>query len=306
MFYIILNLAAAIFAAYIAKIGIEYNKGNEKSKEISNLKMHPAELNLLVLDTNYLNRAILVTLLELFKNKNIEIIQYKKDSENEFTFILKNRENLLPHENAFVDAVFGDKKEVTTEDLLKEIGNGKEFFSKLKKWHESLENSLKEKDFYENKYKIKAKKIRLSSYIIFILGVISISNKALIGILGISSALVITLIGINMGIGKSDEANSIHHYYMNFLENAKKNTIERDLDEDELFSLIAMGITMKYFSPIYEKNLKYESVNLFSDYKNEFGGSSLDDCVLKSFNGFKKKTTKDNIDTNRMIFKISG
>lgn len=309
--WIILNIIGSLAAAYILKIGLDYNKGMENAAPVNYYDLDPSEINYLLKDVNYMNRAIVATLLDLYRKRNIDINPYSRPARKrnekdvaEYEFILLSTDNLSEHEVLFLNNIFDNKSKVTTDELTQLSMGSKEFLQKQAKWVNAIESSLVGKGFYGSGDAAKSSKIKILGVAIFALGLISVLKGQYIGLLSILMAMGSLLIGINMGMDKSGFGRSVHSYYEKVEESAMENSFGRALEDRELINLIAMGLTMKYFNPLYKSGPKSEIISPFSDFINESGGSELDDAVLRGFMGFTQKTREDTIDTNRVDFRL--
>ncbi len=309
--WIVLNLAAISAAAIIIRIGLSYNKGMENAAPINFSDLAPAEVNYLLKDINYMNRAIVSTILDLYRKGNIEINTYTRESrkKNEpkvfvYEFVLKNSNNLSEHDVLFLNNIFEKKNVVTTDELTQLALNEKEFLTKQSKWVNAIESSLVDKGFYGSGDEKNVRNIRMIGGLIFLIGIVSIINEQYIGLLTILISLGSLLVGINMGMNKSELGRSVHNYYEDVEKSALANNFDNKLGDRELINLIAMGITMKYFLPIYEDHGPSNIISPFTDFINESGGSRMDDAILRGFMGFLQTTRDDSIDTNRVDFRL--
>lgn len=307
----ILNIIAILTTIYVIKLGTDYNKGS--IEEFSIERLHPGEVNYLYKDINYLNRGILVTLLELMRRGKISIEEYTRESRNktledfvtEYKFALLDTSDLKDHERAFLRNIFVDEEVVTTDELTQRAISGSEFLKSQGNWSKSIENELGKLKLYgKGSNRELANKIKVLGLAIAILGIYSLIQQNLFGLVSIGASLPIFLIGINMGMEKSSKGRSLLNHYAHIEELAKQGKIKDNLSEQQLLELLALTVTMKYFLPIYENSNKYETIDLVVNSINEYGGSVFDDAILRGFMGFTAKTRDDTLDTNRIDYRL--
>lgn len=309
MIFIILNLILGIIGILAVFFGINYNK-NPKDK-ISSVKLLPSEINYLHKDMTYMNRGILSTLLDLKRRKKLEITKYTRESRNktledfviEYEFKLLNKEGLKNHELLFLDNIFKDKTLVTTDELTQRAIDGQEFLKEQGNWVNEIEKELKNMDIISSSKKNESNKLKVLGLISIIIGIISLINNQFTGLIGIAAAMPILLVSINMGMEKSPEGRYLLNYYNELEREAKSGNIQSQ-SEEELIELLAITLTMKYFSPIYEKSRDFETIDLVVDSINEYDGSYFDDAILRGFMGFTAKTRDDTLDTNRIDYRL--
>lgn len=309
MIFIILNLILGIIGILAVFFGINYNK-NPKDK-ISSVKLLPSEINYLHKDMTYMNRGILSTLLDLKRRKKIEITKYTRESRNktledfviEYEFKLLNKEGLKNHELLFLDNIFKDKTLVTTDELTQRAIDGQEFLKEQGNWVNEIEKELKNMDIISSSKKNESNKLKVLGLISIIIGIISLINNQFTGLIGIAAAMPILLVSINMGMEKSPEGRYLLNYYNELEREAKSGNIQSQ-SEEELIELLAITLTMKYFSPIYKKSRDFETIDLVVDSINEYDGSYFDDAILRGFMGFTAKTRDDTLDTNRIDYRL--
>lgn len=307
----ILNFLAVIAAIYVIKLGSDYNRG-DNSNQSFNKRLHPSEINYLYKDINYLNRAILVTLLELKRRGKIEIEKYVRESRNktledfvvEYRFSILDTTDLKEHEIIFIKNIFEDKDVITTDELTQRAINDSKFLSAQGDWSNYLESSLERQNLYEESNKGLSSKIKILGVVVVVIGVASLVRHNILGLVSIISALPIFLVGINMGIEKSNEGRTLLNHFTHLEEMAKKGSIKHNLEEEDLLELLALSLTMKYFLPIYQNSQKFDTINLVTESINEYGGSHLDDAILRGFMGFTAKTRDDTLDTNRIDYRL--
>lgn len=306
----ILNILAFLLGIYIVKKGIDHNK--TKALEINEETfLLPEELNYLYKDMTYLNRAIVVTLLDLYRRGKIDIEKYVRPSRNkskdfviEYKFKLLDFEDLKDHEIYFLQTLFEDEKETDTDKLSKRALFGKEFFQKQGNWSNLLEEELKNLNIFEDRYKKESNILKIIGLVALAIGAYSFVQEEILGLLSILAASGILLIGINLGIDKSEKGKELLNHYTE-LENKGKNfEYMENLSEKELINLLALSLTMKYFIPIYEQNENYKTIDLITDSINPYGGSYFDDAILRGFMGFTAETRDDTLDTNRIDYKL--
>lgn len=309
MIFIILNLILGIIGILAVFFGINYNK-NPKDK-ISSVKLLPSEINYLHKDMTYMNRGILSTLLDLKRRKKLEITKYTRESRNktledfviEYEFKLLNKEGLKNHELLFLDNIFKDKTLVTTDELTQRAIDGQDFLKEQGNWVNEIEKELKNMDIISSSKKNESNKLKVLGLISIIIGIISLINNQFTGLIGIAAAMPILLVSINMGMEKSPEGRYLLNYYNELEREAKSGNIQSQ-SEEELIELLAITLTMKYFSPIYEKSRDFETIDLVVDSINEYDGSYFDDAILRGFMGFTAKTRDDTLDTNRIDYRL--
>ena len=309
MIFIILNLILGIIGILAVFFGINYNK-NPKDK-ISSVKLLPSEINYLHKDMTYMNRGILSTLLDLKRRKKIEITKYTRESRNktledfviEYEFKLLNKEGLKNHELLFLDNIFKDKTLVTTDELTQRAIDGQEFLKEQGNWVNEIEKELKNMDIISSSKKNESNKLKVLGLISIIIGIISLINNQFTGLIGIAAAMPILLVSINMGMEKSPEGRYLLNYYNELEREAKSGNIQSQ-SEEELIELLAITLTMKYFTPIYENSRDFETIDLVVDSINEYDGSYFDDAILRGFMGFTAKTRDDTLDTNRIEYRL--
>lgn len=309
MIFIILNLILGIIGILAVFFGINYNK-NPKDK-ISSVKLLPSEINYLHKDMTYMNRGILSTLLDLKRRKKLEITKYTRESRNktledfviEYEFKLLNKEGLKNHELLFLDNIFKDKTLVTTDELTQRAIDGQEFLKEQGNWVNEIEKELKNMDIISSSKKNESNKLKVLGLISIIIGIISLINNQFTGLIGIAAAMPILLVSINMGMEKSPEGRYLLNYYNELEREAKSGNIQSQ-SEEELIELLAITLTMKYFTPIYENSRDFETIDLVVDSINEYDGSYFDDAILRGFMGFTAKTRDDTLDTNRIDYRL--
>lgn len=309
MIFIILNLILGIIGILAVFFGINYNK-NPKDK-ISSVKLLPSEINYLHKDMTYMNRGILSTLLDLKRRKKLEITKYTRESRNktledfviEYEFKLLNKEGLKNHELLFLDNIFKDKTLVTTDELTQRAIDGQEFLKEQGNWVYEIEKELKNMDIISSSKKNESNKLKVLGLISIIIGIISLINNQFTGLIGIAAAMPILLVSINMGMEKSPEGRYLLNYYNELEREAKSGNIQSQ-SEEELIELLAITLTMKYFTPIYENSRDFETIDLVVDSINEYDGSYFDDAILRGFMGFTAKTRDDTLDTNRIDYRL--
>lgn len=307
----ILNFLALIAAIYIIKLGSDYNKGGIHIQSFDK-RLHPAEINYLHKDINYLNRGILVTLLELKRRGKIEIEKYTRESRNktledyviEYRFTLLDNTDLKDHEEVFLKNVFENKDTITTDELTKRSINDSKFLSAQGDWSNYLDSALSHQNLYEETTKGLSNRIKVLGLVVGIIGVISLVKHNPLGFLSIIATLPIFLIGINIGMEKSKEGRALLNHFTHLEEMAKKGNIKHNLKEEDLLELLALSLTMKYFLPIYENSQNFDTIDLVTNSLNEYGGSHLDDAILRGFMGFTAKTRDDTLDTNRIDYRL--
>jgi hypothetical protein len=303
MIYTILNIIFSAFAIYLLKKNADFNRHSKDG--IKPYDIHPAELNYLYLNFNYLNRAIMAELLELKRNKKIEIEKYTRPSRNlkiadtvvEYRFTLLDETNIKNHEALFLKNIFQNSKDVTTDELRNLSSKNDKFFNLQGSWVMSIEDELKREGYYESdEKKLYAKKIMLVGLCSLALGIITLHKDNFFGFFGLISALLIMIIGLNFFLGKSKKGQDVLNYYNNLRENFDSKT----LTERELINLLAMGLTMEEFIPIYESQEKYDTIDLVVNATNQKGGSLFDDAILRGFMNFHEPTSKNSLDTNKI------
>lgn len=308
----VLNIIALLATVYVIKIGSDYNKGKSNQALSQTNRLHPAEINYLHKDINYLNRGIMVTLLELMRREKISIEKYERESRNktledyviEYKFTLLDTTDLKEHERIFLRNIFKEKEVVTTDELTQRALAGSEFLTAQGEWSQAIDKELGNLNLYEVSNKSLSNKIKIFGLLVIILGIFSLVKHNILGLASIMSALPIFLIGINMGMEKSGEGRALLNHYTHMEELAKKGVIRHSLNEIELLEILALSITMKYFIPIYENSQNYKTIDLVTNTINEYGGSVLDDAILRGFMGFTAKTRDDTLDTNRIDYRL--
>lgn len=307
----ILNIIAFLFGIYIVKLGLDRNKTKELEVLPEDILL-PEELNFLYKDITYLNRAIVTTLLNLYSRGKIDIEKYVRDSRNkkledfvvEYKFTLLDDTGLKDHELYFLENIFEDKSEVTTDELTQRAIDGQTFYKKQGKWANMLEAELKEIGIYENKEKKKSNILKVIGLLILLIGIISFVNEEILGLLSVLAASGILLVAINMGMDKSLKGKKILNHFTDIEVKAKKFEEFNNLSEEELINLLALTLTMKYFLPIYKNSKNYDSIDIISESINEYGGSYFDDAILRGFMAFTAKTRDDTLDTNRIDYRL--
>lgn len=308
----ILNIAALLATVYVIKLGSDYNKGKSESSLSQKNRLHPAEINYLHKDINYLNRGIMVTLLELMRRGKISIEEYTRESRNktledyviEYKFTLLETTDLKEHEKIFLRNIFEGKETTTTDELTQRALKGSEFLTSQGEWSQAIDRELGNLNLYETSHKSLSNKIKLFGLSVIILGIFSLVKHNILGLASMMSALPIFLIGINMGMEKSGEGRALLNHYTHMEELTKKGVIRHSLNEVELLEILALSITMKYFIPIYENSQNYKTIDLVTNTINEYGGSAFDDAILRGFMGFTAKTRDDTLDTNRIDYRL--
>lgn len=306
----ILNISAILVALIIIKLGMNYNKGH--SSKDSLIKLRPVEINYLYKNIGYLNRGIMVTLLDLMRKGKISIEEYRRESRNkaledfviEYRFTLKNTDDLKEHERVFFNNIFEDKTLVTTDELTQRAIKGNEFLTVQGKWATYVETELKRLNVFEENNKSFSSRIKLVGGAIALVGIFSLFKHEILGLLSLTASLAVFLVGINMGMEKSDKGRKLLNYYTDLENMAKRGEITGPLNEEELIELLALSLTIKYFLPIYKNSPKFETIDLVISSINEYGGSAFDDAILRGFMGFTVKTRDDSLDTNRIDFRL--
>ncbi len=307
----ILNIFAILTTIYVIKLGSDYNKVNTGENTIE--RLHPGEINYLYKDINYLNRGIVVTLLELMRRGKISIEKYTRDSRNktledfviEYKFTLIDTTDLKEHEREFLRNIFIDKEVVTTDELTQRAIDGSDFLRAQGNWSKAIDEELARLNLYgKGKNREISNAIKVLGLAIVILGIYSLIRQNLLGLVSIGASLPVFLIGINMGMEKSSKGRSLLNHYAHMEELAKQGKIKDNLSEQQLLELLALTVTMKYFLPIYENSNKYETIDLVVNSINEYGGSVFDDAILRGFMGFTAKTRDDTLDTNRIDYRL--
>lgn len=309
MIHIILNSIILVLTLIIIKYGIDFNKKSPTSN--IEPKLLPEEKNYLYKDTTYLNRGIIVTLLDLYRKNKIDIEEYKRESRNkkladfviEYKFTLLNRGGLKAHENIFIDNIFGQNTQVTTDELTQRAIDGSAFLSAQGKWALAIEEELANMKILKVGNKKGANKLKAFGALALIVGAFSINQSQIIGLVSLLSSLPIILVALNIGMEKSGNGRGLILKYTDFENSAKAGKCS-SLNEDQLIELLSLTLTMKYFLPIYEKSNKYKSIDLVANTINEYGGSALDDAVLRAFMGFTAPTRDDSLDTNRIDYRL--
>lgn len=310
MIFIILNIIMAITAIFIMGFGLGENKGLDEKRTNTNLL--PEEINYLYKDMTYMNRGILVTLLDLKRRGKIEIKEYTRESRNktleefviEYEFTLLNIEGLKNHEMMFLDNIFEGNTKVTTDELTQKSIDGQEFLKKQGNWVNEIEQELKNMKIISLSKNEESNKIKLLGLVSLLIGAASLINNEIIGILAIVSAMPIVLVGLNLGMEKSVDGKNLLNHYSELEKKAKSGLIDEKLTEEELINLLAITLTMKYFLPIYENSENFETIDLVTNSINEYDGSYFDDAVLRGFMGFTAKTRDDTLDTNRIDYRL--
>lgn len=306
----ILNILVLLITIFIVKMGIDFNKGSGLTA--SDTYLLPSEINFLHKEITYLNRGILASLLNLKKRKKIDIEVYKRDSRNktledfviEYKFTLLNFEGLKDHEILFLQNIFQDKREVTTDELTQRAIDGNVFLKDQGLWANEIENELKSMGIISKTEKDKAKKLSLIGLVAAFIGIASLVNHNPLGLISLISSLAIFLIGLNVSLAKSPEGRYFINKFADIETKAKTGDLKGPLSEEELINLLALTLTMKYFIPIYEVGEKYETIDLVVDHINEYEGSYFDDAILRGFMGFTSKTRDDSLDTNRIDYRL--
>ncbi|MDO5027640.1 MAG: DUF2207 domain-containing protein [Bacillota bacterium] len=309
MIFRILNMLALGLAVFIM---INNSKKIKKGQHINQPgKLLPEEKNYIYKDMTYLNRGILVTLLDLYRRGKISIDQYKRDSRNkrradfviEYKFTLLNMDDLKDHEKIFLDNIFQGQDIVTTDQLTQRAIKGQEFLKKQGAWALAIEKELKSKKILAIGDKKSASRMKLLGLGIFILGFVSVYQNEITGIISIMFSIFVLLIAINMGMEKSKYAQDLIVQMTDKEKLAKEGKIF-GANEDQLLELLAMALTMKYFIPLYKTSKTYQSISLVTDSLNEYGGSYFDDAILRAFMGYSAPTREDSLDTNRIDFRL--
>lgn len=309
MIFKILNILALALAVIIMVLN---SKRIKKGQDISfHENLLPEEKNYLYKDITYLNRGILVTLLDLYRRGKISIEEYKRDSRNkkladfviEYKFGLLDTSGLKTHEEIFLKNIFEDQDVVTTDELTQRAIHGDSFLKKQGNWALAIEKDLKDQKILAIGDKKSANRMKLLGLAIFILGFVSIYKNEITGIFSIVFSIFILLIGTNMGMEKSKYAQDLI-IHMTDLERAAKEGKVIGAGEDLLLELLAMALPMKYFIPLYKTSKSYPSIDLVTKSLNDQGGSYLDDAILRAFMGYTAPTREDTLDTNRIDFKL--
>lgn len=305
----LLNILAFVLAVFII---IENSRKIKKGQAIEiEENLLPVEKNYLYKDMTYLNRGILVTLLDLYRRGKISIEESKRDSRNkkradfviEYKFGLLDSSGLRPHEQLFLENIFEGESSVTTDDLTQRAINGDSFLKDQGKWALAVENELKAKKILAIGDKKSASRMKLLGLGIFILGLVSIFKHEITGIISIIFSIFILLIGINMGMEKSKYGQDMI-VNMAQLERAAKEEKLIGVSEDMLLELLALALPMKYFLPVYKTCKPSKAIDLVATSLNDQGGSYLDDGILRAFMGYSIPTRADSIDTNRIDIRL--
>ena len=305
----LLNILAFLLAVFI----IIENSRKIKKGQVTQIEENllPVEKNYLYKDMTYLNRGILVSLLDLYRRGKISIKEYKRDSRNkkradfviEYKFKLLDETDLKDHEEIFLKNIFRDKDEVTTDDLTQRAISGDSFLKDQGKWAMAVENELKAKKILAIGDKKAASRMKLLGLGIFILGLGSIFKHEITGIISIIFSIFILLIGTNMGMEKSKYGQDLI-VNMAQLERAAKEGKLIGVSEDMLLDLLALALTMKYFLPVYKTCKPSKAIDLVAGSLNDQGGAYLDDGILRAFMGYSVPTRADSLDTYRIDIRL--
>lgn len=305
----ILNILAFVLGVFIIIANSKRIKKGQVTKIEENLL--PVEKNYLYKDMTYLNRGILVSLLDLYRRGKISIEEYKRDSRNkkradfviEYKFRLLDGTGLKSHEEIFLKNIFGDEDEVTTDDLTQRAINGDNFLKDQGRWALAVENDLKAKKILAIGDKKAARRMKALGLVIFLLGMVSIFKHEITGIISLIFSIFILLIGINMGMEKSKYGQDLI-VNMAQVERAAKEGKLIGVSEDMLLELLALALPMKYFLPVYKTCKPSKAIDLVAKSLNDQGGSYFDDGVLRAFMGYSVPTRSDSLDTNRIDIRL--
>lgn len=310
MLITIINIIILIVSLILIKRCLNLNKN--KLDVGDNDLLLPVEKNYLYKDINYINRGIVVTLLDLYRKGKIDIEKYVRDSRNkkladyviEYKFRLLDRSNLKNHEEIFIENIFKDHLEIDTDQLTQRSVNGDEFFKDQGIWTLAINDELKNKKIIGAGNKKESKFLQAIGLVFLVFGVYSFAKSEVSGLISFISSLALILVAINIGMETSKYGLSLILYFTELEEKAKKGKINEALNENELLELLSICLTMKYFLPIYENSNKYDSINIVTATINTSGGSAFDDAVLRAFMGYTVITRDDTLDTNRIDYRL--
>ena len=108
------------------------------------------------------------------------------------------------------------------------------------------------------------------------------------------------IIYLGSKMAKTPLGSSIEASTWEQIQRLENGSINPTKDTVEMLQWIALALPVDAYENLYTGDSK--TIDLFLNDRNENGGSVLDDAVMRSFLGFRRPTTGDNIDTNRITF----
>lgn len=310
--FLFLNVLASFVALLIIRKHISMNQGDSRHLDNNKIDLSPTEVNVLYKNINYLNRAIMVSLLDLYSRGNINIEKYTRQSRNkniadfvvEYKFTLLSKENLNSHEAMLIDNIFQEKTITTTDELTERAKGGREYYSQQGLWAQEIERSLAEKGLYDTGDKEDYKRTLIQGLVIFLIGLFTVIKGEIYGLLSLILSFGIFLAAINIRMNTSVMGASLLNYFTNMETDIRSGKLIGVNSEKELLEILTLATSMKYFLPIYKNSPKYPSIDLVAGDLNPGDGSYLDDAILRAFMKFTEPTRSDSIDTNRIDMKL--
>lgn len=304
----VLNPVSAIFSVIGLAITGFVLKRFKRDPEIYNSMtsrypkdLSPAELNLFM-NPAINSRGLISTIFDLSRRGylTIDVIENSKPKKRyqkeDYLFIDtgKRDSQLLPHESFLLDWFFdeiGDGSRVSTNDINKyrsKISNN--YIKKYNSWMALVKKELDNKGYDDpNGAKIGFSLI-ISSFILLILGIVSVVYNALYGIGVILIGAFLLVYGFVLITRKSDEGYIQYELWKDFKKEVESlGNVDIGIPKDKnMINAIALGVNME--------NLDNYRANIDDDYypmywglwyftRGKKGGSVFEDNFNSSFYG---------------------
>lgn len=302
------NISMGTIGLGILVFGFIFNKFRRKAHIFDSLnslspeEITPAELRYFYFGANDA-RSLMTTVFDLARKEYIlidEIPEERKKKKSEFLFTrtIKEKKDLLSHEEFLLDWLFnivGNGNIVSTMDIEEYRNkNYTDFNKNAYEWKLNVKNNIKEKNYYDNNSKKYATVLVLISIFLFIIGIASVIFGALYGVALILVSFFVFIYGISLYFRKSDIGYVQYSLWKDFKkelnqfkEKYKEYNISIPTDRTLLYAL-ALGLPMKSLDNF--RNMVQESYSTshwayWYFATNQMGGSSFEDRLNSSFYG---------------------
>lgn len=303
----IINIILVTLSLYLTITGMETRTTSDPSTPPPDLK--PYQTNYLYYTTTYMERAILTTLLDLYRRGNIDLSHYKRDSRNkrkqpyviELKLDLIHTDGLDAIEDQFVQITFEDKTTTTTDHIrYRSREDGRDFFRDWGTWTLMIESSLKDLGYITDHQPPSHKtrhKVGLAIGVVSALLLFGTEN--LTYLLGLFASFPVILVYMKKTLTKTAKGNKAYHYYTNIIEDITSGSY-RVADDAAFLEILALALPRQDYEGTYPD--PSPMARLYLDYTNDQGGAYLDDQIQRAYLGYTRPTRAKSLDTNREIF----
>lgn len=304
--HIIINLCLTGIAIYLTKKGLEAQRPAYTDQTSFDLK--PYQINYLYSFTSYMDRAILTTILDLYRRSKLDIQAYKRESRNkrkapyviEYKLSLLDCQGLDSIEEEFINLTFQDQTTTDTDQIRQRSKNdGQAFFKSFGTWTLMIEASLKDQGYITDQTSQVQKNLyKLGIILAIISAVLLFASQNIFYLVSFFATFPVILIYMPKSLTKTDLGNTAYTHYQDLRAKLEAGQVQITTDTDFLEAL-ALSLPYQAYQTTYPDPSPLGLIYL--EPTNPKGGSHLDDAVQRAFLGYSSPTRAQSLDTSREI-----